>query len=102
MKKRDEKKPVIRMFLLGLVALSLLLTIVPRAKTVYDLNKQKANLEQQKDELTQQNAQLIETMKNVNSPENIEKIAREQLGLVKKGETVIIPMLPDESSPAAQ
>ncbi len=102
MNKKNEKKPAIKLFFLGLVAMSLLLTIVPRAKTVYDLNKQKVSLEQQKDELVQQSAHLKETMSKVNSPENIERIAREQLGLVKKGETVIIPMLPDESSTATQ
>jgi len=98
MNKRSEKKPVIRLLFLGLVAMSLLLTIVPRARTVYDLNKQKISLEQQKEELVQQNGHLQETMNEVDSPENMEKIAREQLGLVKEGETVIIPILPDESS----
>ncbi len=102
MNKRKEKKPVIKLLLVGFVAMSLLFTIVPRVKTVYDLNKQKVILEQQKDKLAEQNGHLQNTMSEVNSPENIEKIAREQLGLVKKGETIIIPMLPDQSSTNTQ
>ncbi len=97
MSKKNEKKPVIRLLLVGFVAMSLLITIVPRVQTVYDLNKRKVILEQEKDKLVQQNGNLQKTMTKVNSPENIEKIAREQLGLVKKGETIVIPMLPDQS-----
>ncbi len=98
MKKRNDKPPRIRLLLLGIMALFLLLTIVPRAKIVYDLNKQKIVLEQDKENLADQNAQLQESMQEVNSPANIERIAREQLGLVKNGETIIIPILPEQYS----
>lgn len=96
MKKRNNKLPRIRLLLLGIIALTLLLTIVPRAKTVYDLNKQKVVLEQEKEKLADQNAQLQESMQAANSPANIERIAREQLGLVKQGETIITPILPEQ------
>ncbi|NLM97500.1 MAG: hypothetical protein GX175_07830 [Halanaerobiaceae bacterium] len=35
---------------------------------------------------------LEEELENVNNPEYIEKIAREELGLVKPGELLIIPV----------
>ena len=74
-----------------------MLAIVPRVQIIWELNQQKCNLEQQKNELYQQNSRLKQTLNEVNCPETIERIAREQLGLVKEGETVIIPVLPQES-----
>jgi len=96
MDKRKEKKPILRLFLLGFIGLSLMLTIVPRVQIIWELKQQKCDLEQQKKELCQQNIRLQETLNEVNRPESIEKIAREKLGLVKEGETVIVPVLPQE------
>lgn len=40
----------------------------------------------------EEKSNLEEELKNVNNPEYIEKIAREELGLVKPGELLIIPV----------
>ncbi len=102
MNKKNEKRPGLRALFFGLIAIAVVLTIVPRVITVYDLSERKGLLEQQKDQLSQENADLEKNMQDINSPENIEKIAREQLGLVKRGETTIIRVLPEESSVSTQ
>ena len=65
---------------------------MPRAKCVYDLSQRKARLEAEKDSLIQQQAQLEKAMQEANSLRTVEKIAREQLGMVKQGELVIMPV----------
>lgn len=40
----------------------------------------------------EEKGKLEEELENVNNPEYIEKIAREELGLVKPGELLIIPV----------
>ena len=37
-------------------------------------------------------ARLEEELKNINNPEFIERVAREELGLVKPGELLVIPV----------
>ncbi|NLO22388.1 MAG: hypothetical protein GX119_10400 [Syntrophomonadaceae bacterium] len=93
MNKEQEKRPFIRVLIATVLGILLLITIVPRAKCIYDLNQRKANLESEKDSLTKQNAQLEKAMQEANSPQNVEKIAREQLGMVKNGETIMVPVL---------
>lgn len=93
MNKEQGKRPFITVLITAVLGISLLITIVPRAKCVYDLSQRKSGLEAQKDSLTQENARLEKAMQEANSPQNIEKIAREQLGMVKKGETIMVPVL---------
>ena len=42
------------------------------------------------EELKQEQAELIELQKSVNSPEFVEKEARDRLGLAKEGEVIVI------------
>lgn len=93
MNKGQEKKPFVRIIITTVLGILLLITIVPRAKCVYELSHRKTNLETEKDSLTQQNAELEKAMQEANSPQNVEKIAREQLGMVKNGESVMVPVL---------
>jgi len=93
MSKSRPPKTRIRLLLTGLLALFLMIAIIPRAQTVYDLKQQKNQLELQKARLSEENSRLQEAMLEANSPETVERIAREELGLVKKGETIIIPVL---------
>jgi len=51
-------------------------------------------LENQKAELEKNRQELETELKQANSPAMVEKIAREQLGMVKKGETRVVEVLP--------
>ncbi|WP_066871034.1 FtsB family cell division protein [Clostridium mediterraneense] len=54
------------------------------------LNKEKSQVEQQMKNINQKNVELTEEFKNSKSDSYIEQMARERLGMIKKGEKVII------------
>ena len=85
-----------RLILTVLLCGMLLFTIVPRAKTIYVLSVRKHELLQEKSRLTEINAQRQQTLATIDSPEGMERIAREQLGMVKNGERTIIRVLDRE------
>lgn len=53
-----------------------------------------SNIQQQMQELQQKNASLREELRMVQSDAYIEKTAREKIGLIKPGETRVIPVEP--------
>lgn len=57
---------------------------------VYRLRREAARLEQVKRDLIEHNAQLREEIKLLHTPGYVERIAREQLGLVKPGEVALL------------
>lgn len=95
MKSKDKPARPRPKLLIGVVCLLLAFTIVPRVKTVWELSAQRTQLEQQKAVLEKVNKELSVKAKKANTPENIEKIAREQLGMVKKGEKALIQVVPE-------
>lgn len=92
--QRRNKKTL----LMGLVCLFIVFTIVPRAKTVWDLTQQKQELKQQRTKLQQVNLSLKKQSDRLNSLAAVERIAREQLGMVKQGEKVIVEVVEDSES----
>lgn len=71
---------------------------------VYRLQREAANLERTKHQLQEQNAQLHEEIRLLYTPAYIERIAREQLGLVKPGEIALLivrPPAPPRVAPAS-
>ena len=55
------------------------------------MEKKKADLIQQKVHLTAENEKLRKDIERLNTPSYIEQLAREKLGLVRKGEIIIAP-----------
>jgi cell division protein FtsL len=78
---------------MGMICLMILFTIVPRVKMVWDLTQQKEDLQQQKAKLLQVNHSLKRQNDELNSPAAVERIAREQLGMVKQGEKVVVEVV---------
>lgn len=66
---------------------------------VYQLRRETAELMREREMLRRQNAQLREEIRLLNTPEYIERIAREQLGLVRPDEMAIILVRPTPVSP---
>ncbi|MDD3364320.1 MAG: septum formation initiator family protein [Syntrophomonas sp.] len=93
MTKTNQNKKPLRMLLTGLLCCLLLFTIVPRAKIIYELSIREKELQQEKVRLTQINEERQLTLQSLDSPQAIERIAREQLGMVKKGERTIIKVI---------
>lgn len=96
MKSKDKPARSGPKLVIGAICLLLAFTIVPRVKTVWELSAQRTQLEHQKAVLEKVNKELSLKAKKANSPENIEKIAREQLGMVKKGEKALIEVVPEK------
>lgn len=67
---------------------------------VYRLEREAARLEQVKHNLREQNAQLREEIRLLHTPAYIERIAREQLGLVRPGEISLLIIRPPAAPPA--
>jgi len=84
-----------RLFISGLVCIVLLVTIIPRGKTILELSAQKQELKKQKAELQQVNREYQKNLQELKTPEEIERLARERLGMVKNGEKVIIDLQQD-------
>ena len=93
---RTIKLPkLIRSVCMLAITAMLLVALVPRITNIVDLSQRKAVLEQEKIRLTEINKKLSLEAKAAESPQTIERIAREQLGMVKKGERPITPVIYD-------
>ncbi len=89
------KNKNMRLFMSGLICIALLLTIVPRGKTILELSAQKRELKNEKAQLLEMNRQYQAELEELKTPQVIEKLARERLGMVKNGEKVILDLQQD-------
>lgn len=76
-------------------ALFVLVTIGGKAEEGYQLRQQARALQQHIDQLQTDNRQLSQKLDYYRSDQYIEKIAREQLGLVRPGDVPVIVVPPD-------
>lgn len=93
MKNKGKVRQPLRWLGIGLLCTVLLVTLVPRIKTIVELSERKQALLEQKAELEKEQQALQLELEQADSPENIERIAREQLGMVRPGEQPLIPVL---------
>jgi cell division protein DivIC len=81
------KKKIIIISFLGLALLSVI--FIPGYLRIKNLNSQNRQLEQKIEEIRQANLRLEEEQQRlINDPIYLEKVAREKLGVVRKGEVV--------------
>jgi len=93
---KQLNNPRFRLVLTGLLCALFLFTIVPRAKTIYELSSRKHELVDEQTRLLEIRADREQVLATVDSPENMERIAREQLGMIKPGEKTIVRVLNKE------
>lgn len=105
MRARSRSRPA-RRVPRGLIVLSSLLVVAAGGYVfganfleLYALNREAARLGTLKRNLQEQNAVLREEMKLLQTPGYIEKLAREQLGLVRPGEVAILIVRPPAPPP---
>jgi cell division protein FtsB len=84
----------VKVLLAVIVLAAILILLGLRSLDVYRLDREAARLATLKRSLQQQNAVLREEKKLLHTPGYVEKIAREQLGLVKPGEIAILIVTP--------
>lgn len=77
-------------FIVSLFAYNIIVQIVSAARSTERLNTMTNNLT----ELQKQNSNLKREFERVQTPEFIERQARDKLGMSKKGETIVV--IPDE------
>ncbi|AOQ22590.1 Cell division protein FtsL [Moorella thermoacetica] len=82
-----------------LVAVYLLYSFAHLGLALYQTNLQIQAYENQKAALLQENTRLRQEIQELNSDSYIEKVAREELGLVKPGERVIMSAQPGQVRP---
>lgn len=94
MKIRLNKR--FRLVVTGVLFAIFIITIVPRIATICQLSHRKKELIEQKQQLALTNEEYQKTLAEIQSPLGIERIAREQLGMVKKGERTVIRVVPEK------
>lgn len=88
--------------LVGLVLLGLLVwSYYPVARVQYRETRTKARLEAELAALKVNNAELEERVERLKTPEGVEDLAREQLGMVKPGEHPVVVLDGDEATSSA-
>jgi cell division protein FtsL len=92
----------LKVLVAAIVLAAVLVVFAIRYLEVYRLDREAARLAELKRSLQEQNAVLREEMKLLHTPEYVEKVAREQLGLVRPGEIAVLivrPPAPPSSPP---
>ncbi|MGI6434060.1 MAG: FtsB family cell division protein [Syntrophomonadaceae bacterium] len=89
------KQPRLRLVIFALLLSFFAVTLTPRLFTIWKLSEQKAGLEQKKMEASRINQELILQKDKLDDPAELERIAREQLGMVRKGEKILIEVRND-------
>ncbi|HPF43464.1 MAG TPA: septum formation initiator family protein [Syntrophomonadaceae bacterium] len=90
--KKKAKSSRAKMVVLSIVGLVLIFSIFPRAKTIYELSLRKDALLEQQKIVEVQNKELSIKLKQSEQLQEVEKIAREKLGMIKPGEKYIVPV----------
>ncbi|WP_297436524.1 septum formation initiator family protein [uncultured Clostridium sp.] len=77
---------------IALVGVSILCagTLMNQEITKRRLNDEKKEIESKLENLTQENKDLTNEFDDSKTDEYIERLARERLGMIKKGETVVV------------
>ncbi len=88
-------------WIVGLLAGGLfLVSSVQAALRLYHLNRQVAELEHQRRALLEENRRLREEIRRLHDPAYVERLAREQLGLVRPGEIAVVLVPEPAPSPS--
>ena len=85
---RKRKKSKLGLVLLMVFFIYFAYTAVGQQKILYMKDVELKKVQSKIDEETKENEKLKEEQEELNSDEFVEKIAREKLGMVKKGERV--------------
>ncbi|MDD3270329.1 MAG: septum formation initiator family protein [Syntrophomonadaceae bacterium] len=97
MKSRGKLQAALKLMVFSIIFILISLTVIPKVKTIWELSERRDKLEQQKANLAKENRELEQELKRLDSRVAVEKLAREQLGMVKNGEQFVLPLTSDKS-----
>lgn len=90
-KEKKRKKLNWKLLIIGIIGVYLLTNIIQMHATIWQMDKKIEETREEKQEMLAHQEELEQRIKKTENGEYIEKLAREQLGLVKPGEKLIIP-----------
>jgi len=101
-KKFNPTKSKLPVIVLILLLVYVTFSFSNRFNTLYAMQQDVREMQQQVERLTQKNAQLYDQLERAQSDAYVEEVAREKLGLVKDGEMRIMPVneLPEIRDPS--
>ncbi|MBF0542849.1 MAG: cell division protein FtsL [Candidatus Riflebacteria bacterium] len=89
------------MFIVSVVfCVSLSIIYLSRYYSIRNLLNREEELKTKIEELERDNRKLKVNLENLSTPEGIERLARERLGLVRPEEIVVVPIPPQTATPA--
>lgn len=94
-----RKRGFVLKAVLGLLAGYLVFSFCLNGYQIWQLKKQVKAIQGEQQMLVNQFQEIQQEAKSLENPEVIEKIARESLGMVKAGETIILPAVPGTNIP---
>lgn len=65
-----------------------------RFKTLYVMQQDVREMQEQVEKLTKKNAELYQELELVKTDAYVEEVARENLGLIREGEVQVVPVNP--------
>lgn len=95
-RNRKPSQPRLMRIILVVFVVALLITAIPRTVQVIRLEQKKAELEAEKQELAVMVQEREEQLALTETPEYVEKVAREQLGMIKEGERSLLKATPEK------
>lgn len=99
-RRKKRKVPRYLKFILAFLGVYLLFSFLIGGYQIWQLKKEIAQYNTQKEELLAKQRELENELTALQEPEMIEKLARENLGMVKEGEILVVPAVPGENIPA--
>jgi len=94
-----SKLPLI---VVGLLLLYVSISLSSRFDSLYTMQRDLQDVQAQVKQLRQVNSDLSQQLELMRSDAYVEQVAREKLGLVKPGETRIVPVNPDPAGTSSQ
>lgn len=98
-KARKRRKPRWIRLSLSILGIYLLFSFAVGGYEIFLLKKQMGQMQIQQNILLDQRNELEKQIASLHNPEVIEKIARENLGMVKPGEVIILEAIPEKNIP---
>jgi cell division protein FtsB len=98
-KRRKRKMSRYIKYMFGTIAAYIVFSFLVGGYQIWQVKGEIKQLKDRQNILIKQQTNLEKELKSLQDPEMIEKLARESLGMVKPGETLVVPALPGKNIP---
>lgn len=95
-KPKEQKARIFNLRWLLVFVVICSLSFGSQALTIWEMKQEIKTLTLKKQELTQENKHYQNNLRAARTDEMLEKLAREELGMIKPGEKVLVEVLPQD------